>query len=160
MTRNRRIIVIAFVLVAILALGIGFAAVSDGLSVTANLASPSWEPNVYISAVGGDVTSNTTIGKNTDAVTVTLNKNLYNKNETASFTVTFKNDNAFPISVNTSEAAKVTTADFTVTPDKTEFVIPKNEEVTVTYTVLLNTDVTDNALSATFTVGYQAAPKA
>ena len=160
MTKNRRIIVIAFVLVAMLALGVGFAAVADDLSITANLASPSWEPNVYISAVGGDVTSNTTIGTNTDAVTVTLNKKLFNKDETASFTVTFKNDNAFAIAVDTSEAAKVTTADFTVTPDKTAFDIAANSEVTVTYNVLLNTDVTDNALSATFTVKYQAAPKA
>lgn len=160
MTKNRRIIVIAFVLVAILALSVGFAAVADDLSVTANLASPSWEPNVYISAVGGDVDSNTTIGTNVDAVTVTLNKNLYNKGETASFTVTFKNDNTFVVAVDTSKAASVTTADFTVTPDQTAFEIPANSEITVTYNVVLNTDVTDNALSAVFTVEYQAAPKA
>jgi hypothetical protein len=158
MTKNRRIIVIAFVLVAMLALGVGFAAVADDLSITANLASPSWEPNVFISAVGGDVDSNTTIGKNTDEVTVTLNKNLFNKGQTAEFTVTFKNTNAFAITVNTSDEAKVSTTDFTVTPDQTAFEIAANSEVTVKYTVLLNTDVSKDALSAVFTVGYEAAP--
>lgn len=142
--KNRKRVVVAFLLVAVLCLGIGYAALTDTLTIGGTFgiqvdnennpgAASEWDEDIYFSAVTKINCSNvgaSTVAKeytpqissDKDTITATIPTGaLFVENDTVTFTATVKNDNPY-------YAAKLTgittTCDqetyFDVTTDLTE----------------------------------------
>lgn len=95
--KNRKIVVVAFLLIAVLLLGVGYAAVSDVLDINGSAdvnPDTAYNQDIYFSAAvaNGDNTPNTaTIDPNdNDVVTFTVSS-LSGKGDTATFTFTITN---------------------------------------------------------------------
>ena len=108
--KRRRSLVIALLLVASLALGIGYAAFTVNMEIGGNISVGAPAPAVTFSAVSeqvvkGGITSGNNYGKDaTGGQSIDLNVGGFrNAGDQVVVTYTVKNDHDFPVSVNTPE---------------------------------------------------------
>lgn len=176
--KNRKIVVVAFLLIAVLLLGVGYAALTDTLTIIGNAhidvdtANKTFDERIYFS--DAKATSSTGTGTTADTASFTADDATYTANklaikgEMSVFTFTIKNDSNVDavISVNTTKLSGDTnpsnsnTQKFTVEysyPDG--MTIAKNGgTITVVVTVTLK-DVVTSATSATFGIELTATSK-
>ena len=176
--KNRKIVVVAFLLIAVLLLGVGYAALTDTLTIIGNAhidvdtANKTFDEKVYFSA--SEATSSTGSGSTADTASFTADDATYTANklaikgEKSVFTFTITNDSNVDavISVNTTKLSgdvnpsNSNTQKFTVEysyPDG--MTIAKNGgTITVVVTVTLK-DVVTSATSATFGIELTATSK-
>ena len=147
--KNRKTVVVAFMLCAVMLLGVGYASIADVLDITGSAdvtkenAQLSFDADVYFTnAVVADDnagTNTTSINAdNNDKASFTAN-NLKGDGDTAKFTYTIKNANDIAAEVTPSISSNTATEYFDVSSDwagatKT---IPANGELTYTVTVTL-----------------------
>lgn len=173
--KNRKIVVVAFLLIAVLLLGVGYAALTDTLTIIGNAhidldtANLTFDEKVYFSA--SEATSSTGTGTVADVASHTADDATFTANKLATvgqvsvFTFTIKNDSNVDavISVNSTKlsgAANPSNSNeqkFTVSysyPDG--MTIAKNGgTITVVVTVTVKEPVT-SATSATFGIELTA----
>ena len=162
--RNRKRIIVSFMIIACMLMAVGFAALTDTLNligdaeVDFNTANSGFDADVYFSAADAE---NTEKG---DSANVTTDpdiarfsvRSLSAKGETATFTFTVKNDNEFTayVKVNNTKSVNNNAEYFNVTMDVTEFEVPAEGEYTFSVTVeLLKTpqlDQVGDKVTATF----------
>ena len=173
--KNRKIVVVAFLLVAVLLLGVGYAALTDQLTIIGNAhvdvdtANKTFDERVYFSAA--EATSSTGTGTTADVASYTADDATYTVNKLAVvgqksvFTFTIKNESN--VDANISVASTKLSGDtnpsnsnedkFTVEyayPDGMK-VDKQGGTITVVITVTLNEPVT-SATSATFGIELTA----
>ena len=173
--KNRKIVVVAFMLVAALMLGIGYAAITDTLTIIGNAhidfaqAETNYDAKIYFSA--SEATSSTGTGSTEDTAshtaddaTFTANR-LAGKDEYSVFTFTIQNDSNVDVKI-TVEETKLSGAEnpsnsnsgkFEVTYSYSidDMVIPSGESMNVIVTVKVIAPIT-TATSATFGIEYTA----
>lgn len=179
--KNRKNIVIAFLLVASLCLSVGFAALTDTLNINGTIsvggdndsneeAAKEWDADVSFSNVvktskdGKADDSKYTVAIDTTATKDILTVNLESgclsvKGDSVTFTVTIKNESAdyaadiafSAPTIANSEYIKVTIADLTTGDD-----IQPNSEKTFTVTVALDKTPADAITSSTFSIAFTA----
>lgn len=177
--KNRKNIVIAFLLVASLCLSVGFAALTDTLNINGTIsvggdnasndaAAKEWDADVYFSKVekaskngNADVDKYTvSIDTSKDTLTVNLESGCLSvKGDSVTFTVTIKNESADYAAdiafnaptVNNSEYINVTIADLTTGDD-----IEANGEKSFTVTVALDKTPAEAITNSTFSIAFTA----
>ena len=162
--KNRKIVVVAFLLIAMLLLGVGYAALTDTLDITGsadvNLTDleKEYENEIYFSdAVANDGQPNTASvnADNNDKASFSA-KSLLHKDETTSFTFTIQNDSQYDVTVTPKLNATLGNTNptyFEITSDwsGTTKTIPAGQTATYTLTVKLLEDPT-SAVSGSFLV--------
>ncbi|MBQ7331039.1 MAG: hypothetical protein IJW94_04530 [Oscillospiraceae bacterium] len=152
--KNRRNVVIALLLIAVLCVGIGYAALNDTIDFTGKI---SYTPDFQI--VWGTATDLDSIltnseGTDTDKFTVSMNTSEWVVGETKTFTVTVKNASRYDAE-NVAVKALTTTAvedNYTVTAEVTgAYTIAVGGTTTVTVTVTMDSYPTDTVTNAEFT---------
>ncbi len=170
--KNRRTVVVAFMLIAVLLLGVGYAALTDNLTLTGEATAnttasqATWETDIYfanakISATTGNSSAADKIAvgtSNNDSVHFEV-FSLAKKGETVTFTVDIINDgvtgydanitmdNGYPTNTNAEY--------FKVTYDYGNAVVPVGGSLTVTITVELLKNPAENTV-ASFTANLTA----
>lgn len=145
--KNRKRIIVSFMIIACMLMAIGFAALTDTLNITGDAevdygtANSGFDADIYFSAAEAD---NTEKG---DSANVTTDpdiarfsvRSLAAKGETATFTFTVKNDNEFKayVKVNNEKSINNNTEYFKVTMSNPTFEIEAGGEYTFTVTVEL-----------------------
>ena len=152
--KNRRIVVVALMLVAVLCVGVGYAALSDTIDFTGKV---SYTPDFQI--VWGTVTDSEGIltnseGTDTDTFTVSMDTTAWTVGQTKTFTVTVKNNSRYAAE-NVAVQALTQTAvedNYTVTAAVTgATTIAVDGTTTVTVTVTMDSYPVDNVDNAEFT---------
>lgn len=177
--KNRKNIVIAFLLVASLCLSVGFAALTDTLNINGTInvggdntsneeAAKEWDGDVYFSKVdktsknGNADDSKYTVSIDTAKDTLTVNLTsgcLSVKGDSVTFTVTIKNDStdyAADITFNDSTVANGEYIKVTVTGLTTGEDIQPNGEKAFTVTVALDKTPADAISNSTFSIAFTA----
>ena len=176
--KNRKIVVVAFLLIAVLLLGVGYAALTDTLTIIGNAhidvdtANKTFDERIYFSAA--EATSTTGTGTTADTASFTADDATYTATKLAvkgeqsvfTFTITNVSNVDAEITVNTKKLSgdnnpsNSNTEKFTVEysyPQGTT--IAKNGgTITVVVTVTLK-DVVTSATSATFGIEPSATSK-
>ena len=173
--KNRKFVVVAFLVLAAMLLGVGYAALTDTLTIIGNahididVANKTFDERIYFSA--SEATSSTGTGTTADVVSHTADDATFTANKLATvgeksvFTFTIKNDSNVDavISVNTTKLSGAenpsnsNTDKFTVEyayPDGMN-VTKNGGEITVVVTVTVKEPVT-TATSATFGIELTA----
>lgn len=167
--KNRRITIVAFLLIAALTLGFGYAAVTNILdiqgsaSVSATAAEAEFNENVYFKGVkkGDELVQSIVAGDNL-GYTANINTN---NNDKAQFTVTgleksgdkysitfvVQNDSAFDAKVSVKTNTNTNTANFAFTNSLESDTIAAGGDLEVTVTVELITELT-SAASGSFVI--------
>ena len=167
--KNRRITIVAFLLIAALTLGFGYAAVTNVLdiqgsaSVSATAAEAEFNENVYFKGVKkGEEIVQSVIASDNLGYTANINAN---NNDKAQFTVTgleksgdkysitfvIQNDSSFDASVKVKTNTNTNTANFAFTNSLAANTITAGGTVEVTVTVELITELT-SAASGSFVI--------
>ena len=152
--KNRRNVVIALLLVAVLCVGIGYAALNDTINFTGKI---SYTPDfdiVWGTATYADGLLTDVDGTGTDTFTVSMDTTNWVVGETKTFTVTVKNASRYNAE-NVAVQALTTTAvqdNYTVTAQVTGAeTIAVDGTTTVTVTVTMDSYPTDTVTDAEFT---------
>ena len=162
--KNRKIVVVAFLLIAMLLLGVGYAALTDTLDVTGSAdvsltdLEKEFEGEIYFSAaVANKGTPDTASvnADNNDKASFSA-KSLLHEGETTSFTFTINNDSQYDVTVTPKLNATLgntnpTYFDITSDWDGATKTIPAGQTATYTLTVELLEDPTA-AVSGSFLV--------
>ena len=182
--KKRRIVIVSFLLIAVLTMGIGYAALTDNLfikgeaTLSTTSAQTNFDEDVYFSAADVVVSHGTNTSTpdsasvgSTDKDSVTFYvKSLGNKDEDVQFIFTIKNDSTEFDAKITLDTGFPTTTDannFTITystkadsTDTAEIVCKAGQSVNVYVTVTLKNSPSENQ-SAAFNVNLTAtsAPK-
>ena len=152
--KNRRIVVVALMLVAVICVGVGYAALNDTINFTGKV---SYTPDFQI--VWGTVTDPEGIltdsdGTDTDTFTVSMDTTAWTVGQTKTFTITVKNNSRYDAE-NVAVKALTQTAvegNYTVTANVTGSTdIAVNGTTTVTVTVTMNSYPTVTVTDAEFT---------
>ena len=152
--KNRRNVVIALLLIAVLCVGIGYAALNDTIDFTGKISyTPDfqivWGEATYTDGLLTDVS-----GTDTDKFTVSMNTSEWVVDETKTFTVTVKNASRYDAE-NVAVQALTTTAvedNYTVTAQVTGAdTIAVGGTTTVTVTVTMDSYPADTVTNAEFT---------
>ena len=163
--KNRRTVIVAFMLIAVMVLGVGYAALSDTLTIIGNAhidlsaAEAGFDEKVYFSAA--EATSSNGTGTTADAVsfkfddaTYTANK-LALKEEQSVFTFTIKNDYDLPVYIIVAEK-KLSGVDNPSNSNAENFVVtyayPQGQTIAAnggTITVVVTVKVKESITSAT-----------
>lgn len=175
--KNRKTVVVAFLLVAVMLLGVGYAAMSETLTIIGNAhidfaqAEQNFDTKIYfsdakaLSSTGTGTTADTVGGIGTDDATFTVNK-LATKGELSVFQFTIKNDSNVPVKV-TINPTKLSGAENPSNSNTEKFsvsyaysaddmtIAANGGTMTVTVTVEVVNPVT-SATSATFGIEYTA----
>ena len=145
--KNRKTIIVSFMLVACMLMAVGFAALTDTLNLNGeaevdfNTANSGFDADVYFA----EAVANNAV-KGDDALVTADNdiarfsvRSLAAKDETATFTFTVQNDNEFDAYVKVNEEKTLNNNDeyFETSVDTPEFVVPANGTATFTVTVKL-----------------------
>lgn len=160
--KNRRTLIVVFMLVATMCIGVGFAALSQTLTIsgTANItkdaAQDEFNDDVYFSGTGA-VTNCTAalagdVSTKPDAATITIENSLGVVGDTATAVFTIKNEG------NSTATVAVTGSDstnFRVTADNPTNTIPAGGTLDVTVTVTLKTTVETDITGETFGLSLQ-----
>ena len=165
--KNRRNVVIAFMIVAVMLLGIGYAALSDTLDITGSAdvnqsaAEEAFNEDVYFSAAAANETGNTASvnADNNDKASFTA-ATLKGKGDKVTFTFTIKNDGDVDANVTpklNATLGNTNTEYFTISSDwdgatKT---LSAHSEITYTVTVELIKTPTET-ISGSFLVELTA----
>jgi plastocyanin len=162
--KNRKFVVVAFLLVAVLLLGVGYAALTDTLDITGSAdvnvteLEKEYEEDIYFSAaVANQGAPNTASvnGDNNDKASFSA-KSLVKKGDKVTFTFTIKNDSAHTVTVTPklhASAGNTNTEYFSIESDwnGASREIAANGSITYTLTVTLLKDPTE-AISGSFLV--------
>lgn len=152
--KNRRIVVVAILLIAVLSVGVGYAALDDNINFTGNI---NYTPDFDI--VWGTATDSEGIltnseGTDTKEFTVTMDTTSWTVGETKTFTVTVKNDSRYDAE-NVQVQALTTDeveANYTVTANVTGGdTITVGGTTTVTVTVTMDSYPVNTVTNAKFT---------
>ena len=159
--KNRKMILVAFMLVAVLVMGIGFAAYSTTLAIhgTTSVSAEALEftKDVQFTNV---TTSNAafgtaTIGDGQNATFTVSGMTAYN--DRVQFTYTIVNNSDFDVNIDiTTTPTPATTSKCTVTTALSSHTIPKDGSITATVTVVLNENVTTVQDPINWTIEYTA----
>ena len=148
--KNRRIVVVAIMLVAVLCLGVGYAALTDNITATGTITYNQelvlqWDGDVN----GDNVTTETTDG---DALAFTVDTSSWEKDVAHTYTVTVNNTstkyNATGVAV--SAVTNNASANYTVTASIGAATIAAGGDATVTITITLNEYPTTENYEQTF----------
>lgn len=174
--KNKKKVVVAFLLVAVLLLGVGYAALTDTLTIIGNAvidmeqAEDNFNEKVYFSAIAytqhgsGDPASDTFSGVGGDDATFAIHS-LATKDEAATVVCTIKNESNVPVYIDIP-ATKLSGDTNQSNTNPTTFgisynysianrVIPAGGTLDVTITVTVLTPVTEPT-GATFGIEYTA----
>ena len=142
--RNRKTVVAAFLLIAVMMLGVGYAALTDVLDITGSAdvnqsaAEESFNEDIHFSAAVANQTGNTASlnADNNDKASFTANT-LKGKDDVATFTFTIKNDGDLAATITPSISSNTNTTYFAISSDWNG--LPKTLEAgqEITYTVTL-----------------------
>ena len=152
--KARRLAIIAFALVAVLTIGVGYAALNDALSVTGTgsisktAADDQFDGEVYFtgSPVVEKCEATIATGEKPDSATITIEDTLAIVGDYATATFTVKNESAVPVTIvtntsNDSDHFRVT-AEY---PDGNS--IAADGQITVTVKIVLKATVGDTGVS-------------
>ncbi len=172
--KNRKRIIVSFMIVACMLMAVGFAALTDTLSIMGDAevdyhgANSAFDEDIYFSAAaatnteGGDSASITT---DVDIARFSV-RSLSAKDDVATFTFTIQNDNEFTayVKVNNEKSVNNNTEYFLVEMPVTSWEIEAGGSVTFTVQVtLLKTpqlDVSGDKITATFGIELDAQDEA
>ena len=166
--KNRRIVVVAFLLAAVLLLGVGYAALTDTLDITGSAdvdltgLNAEFEEDIYFSAaVANEGAPNTASvnADNNDKASFSA-KSLKAKGDEATFTFTINNDSAHDVVVTpklNATLGNTNTEYFAIESDwdGASKTVPAGTTITYTVTIELIKDATD-AISGSFLVELTA----
>lgn len=174
--KNRKTVVVAFLLVAVLLMGVGYAALSDTLTIIGNAvidmeqAEENYESKVYFSAAEftahgtGDESKDVTGGIGTDDGTFSIHS-LATKDEYATVVFTIKNESNVPVLITVPENklsgddnqsnTNPTFFDIKYEYSRADMTIPSNGTMDVTITVTVKEPVV-SATGATFGIEFTA----
>ena len=164
--RNRKRIIVSFMIVACMLMAVGFAALTDTLNIVGeaevdyNTANSGFDADVYFSDASAEHTSDTAhVTTDPDMARFSV-RSLAAAGEKANFTFVIQNDNEFSAFIK-FDASKTTNSKddyFTVEVLEDELEIPAGESVEVHVVVtLLQTpqlDAVGDKVTATFTLEY------
>ncbi len=155
--KKRRIVIVTFLAAAVILLGVGFAALSDSLSVSGSAkvedsaANEVFDNKVYFASAAANDSGNTaSVGSDNDTATFTVS-NLKGKDNTATFTFVVKNESDVNATIENFDFTSSNSAYFEITDDITaNTALNAGASVTVTVTVKLLKTPTET-VSGTFT---------
>lgn len=164
--KNRKTVVVAFLLIAAMLLGVGYAALTDTLNLAGDFevshanAENAFDEDVYFSAVSSGEGYTAEILSDPDRGYVKVT-GLSGQGDTISVTYTIKNENAFPVSVLIDPINTTTTNTeyFKVTSSlgAEAFTIDANgtRDVVITFELLKTPVLAENqTVSGTFAIEY------
>lgn len=142
--KNRKTVVVAFLLVAVMLLGIGYAALTDVLDITGSAdinqsaAEEAFNEDIYFSDAVANQTGNTASVNvdNNDKASFTANT-LKGKGDKATFTYTIKNDGDLDASITPIISSNTNTAYFAISSDWAGATKTLAAGGTITYTVTI-----------------------
>ena len=160
--KHRQFVLLAFMLVAVFVMGIGFAAYSTTLAIhgtteVSREAIEFTEKVVFITAESSEPAyGTTTIEDDGKSASFSVN-GMTHKNDSVQFTYTIENTSDYDVGIQiatypTSEKV----SKFTVSTVLGSNVIAKGESITATVTVVLNEDVTTVQNPIAWTIEYTA----
>lgn len=152
--KNRKTIIVVFMLVACMLIGVGYAAVESSLFAKGSIiltdeeASDELNQDVYFTAVKDQHNCNANVDTtNNDNVIVRItgtNSTMAFKGDFATFTATVKNEAGVDVRIEPTYAEF---DDIIVTTDNTEYTCLKNGEVEITFTITLDKNVPTGGLT-------------
>ncbi len=167
--KNRKTVVVAFLLVAVLLLGVGYAALTDIFVISGSAevgigeANKVFDENIYFESASPTSTTGTSGVADTASVSTTDNDNasfsvnsLALENEAATYTFVIKNESEFAAAIAIKTPASENTGHFTTTitfPDGNQIAAGGTLRVVVTTTLVHN--ITE-AISASTTIELTA----
>lgn len=162
--KNRKRVVVAFLLVAAMLMSVGYAALTDVLDITGSAdvnqsaAEEAFNQDIYFTAAVANETGNTASvnNDNNDKASFTANS-LKGKDDTATFTFTIKNEGDLDATVTPSISSNTNETYFSISSDwngqaKT---LTAGQTLTYTVTVKLNDTPTDS-ISGSFIIELTA----
>ena len=168
--KNRRNMIVAFLVCACLIVGVGYAALTDTLNIngtatiSADAATEEFDEDVYFqSAVNNDGTATVELVEGTgdsedkaDGATITIENTIGVLGDTSVSTFTVMNEANSAVTITV--AANNTNPNFRVTADQTTYNIPAGEsiEVVVTVTLLVTVDADTPISGESFSIGFTA----
>ena len=170
--KNRRTVVVAFMLIAVLLLGVGYAALTDNLTITGEATAnttasqASWETDIYFDNAQASSTTGTSGTADKIAVGTSNNDSVHfevfslaKKGEVATFKVDIMNAGTTgydaQITVDTGYPTNTNAEYFKVTYNYGTEVVPVGGSLTVTITVELLKNPAENTV-ASFTANLTA----
>ena len=163
--KNRKRIIVSFMIIACMLMAIGFAALTDTLNVNGDAeidyfsANTGFDADVYFSsAVANDNGDSASISALSDDKAVFEVRSLTTKGDKATFTFTVQNDNDFTayVKLNEDKNHNDNTEYFDCQISHTEFEIPAGGSVIFTVTVeLLKVPQIEEGQKITATFGYE-----
>lgn len=142
--KNRKTVVVAFLLAAVMLLGVGYAALTDVLDITGSAdvnqsaAEEAFNEDIYFSDAAANETGNTASvnADNNDKASFTANT-LKGKGDKATFTFTIKNDGDLDATVTPSISSNTNSAFFSYSSDWNGQPVTLVAGTSVTYTVTI-----------------------
>ena len=168
--KNRKSVIVAFLLVAVMLLGVGYAALTDVLDITGtadvnqSAAEESFNEDIYFSAAAANETGNTASvnADNNDKASFTANT-LKGKGDKATFTFTIKNNGDVNADITPKLNASLGNSQpdyFTVTSDWDGATKALNAGAEITYTITVELIKTPTeTISSSFLVELTAVSK-
>lgn len=162
--KNRKLVIVAFLVIATLLLGVGYAALTDVLDITGSAdinqsaAEEAFNEDIYFSAAAANETGNTASvnADNNDKASFTANT-LKGDGDKATFTFTIKNDGDLDAVVTPSISSNTKTEFFSLSSDWAgqPQTLAAGETKTYTVTVELTATPTDT-ISGSFIIELTA----
>ena len=152
--KNRRIVVVALMLVAVLCVGVGYAALNDTINFTGKVSYTAEFPIVWGTVTDSESILTNSEGTDTDTFTVSMDTTEWTVSQTKTFTITVKNNSRYTAENVTVSAVTDTAvaANYTVTAELTGAnTIVAGGTSTVTVKVTMNSYPTDTVENAEFT---------
>ena len=142
--KNRKTVVVAFLLVAVMLLGIGYAALTDVLDITGSAdinqsaAEEAFNEDIYFSGAVANEAGNTASvnADNNDKASFTANT-LKGKGDQATFTYTIKNDGDLDASITPAISSNTNPAYFEISSDWAGATKTLAAGASITYTVTI-----------------------
>ena len=149
--KNRRIVVVALMLVAVLCVGVGYAATNDIIDFTGKITHETSLQLVWDNFQDAAGVTTAHSGEGTDAFTVSINTSEWSTNVPKTFTVDVENPTNFPVTSVTVSTPSGAPANYTVTAVSEDTTIPVGGSTTVTITITMNSYPDSNLTDEPFT---------
>lgn len=157
MKKNRRFAILAFLLIAVVAVGVGFANFTETLAINAQVGAPGADvdfENATFKVNGSDVEQDdnnhaTIVDSNTLSIVIT--DAMINTGDEAVITVQIVNNSAFAVNLKTTTTKNLTNFSYESTLTDGQRTLAAGTALDVTITLTL-TDVPDTATSQNFTI--------
>lgn len=162
--KNRKIVVVSFLLIAVMMMSVGYAALTDVLDITGSAdvnrsaAEEAYNADIYFTGAVANQTGNTASvnADNNDKASFTANT-LQGAGDTATFTFTIKNDGDLDATVTPSISSNTNEAHFTISSDWAGQAKTLGAGQTLTYTVTVTlTDTPTDTISGSFIIELTA----